>query len=166
MAKPPLPPDHLLPPDLLELRGLHAAIPRVDIKFTLVQGQRFLRALRATDGRYPVARIAEVLGVTTTTIYAMRKTPLDRYPRRWPSDRQVAPLVRTWARAKGRGRNSREYLAAHTALKGLLESGFVLLVIARKMKVPVADLQKFVKPPVVPRDQRTAWQGSSPGRVV
>lgn len=165
MAKPPLPPDHLLPPDLLELRQLHAGVPRVDIKFQLVEGQRFLRALRRTDGRYPVARIAEVLGLTTTTIYAMRKTPLDQRPKRWPTDRQTAGLHRAWARVKGRGRHSREHLAVHVALTALLDNGFVLLVIARKMKVPVADLEKFVKPPVAPREHRTPWQGSTPRQV-
>ncbi len=151
MAKAPLPADSELDPDLLELRRLHRTVPPVDIKYELVEGQRFLLALRQTAGQHPVSQIAQALGVTTTTIYSMRTKSLIKKPKRWPTDRQMAGISRAWTRVKGRGRNSREHLAVHVALTALLDEGFVLLVLARRMKVPVADLEKFLKPPAVPQ---------------
>jgi hypothetical protein len=152
MAAAPRPPDEDVARELRQLRQLYEQVPKhIDIKFRLEPGQAFISALRTTAGRIPVAQVASALSVTTTTVYSMRSIPIEEHPYRWPTDRQMTPLNRVWTKIQGRrylGYLSPEHLAMHRALKALLDEGFVVKVIARRMKIPVAHLEKYVKEPL------------------
>lgn len=142
----------VVPADLLPLRTMAENLPPPPARFSTIEGQDLLKALRAMEksGRYSRRELAAALGVSPQTIQNWLQQRIIRKPRKWPGDDDLRELRVAARVALAMGRRLRrqcpEWGAVHTSLSHLQECGFEIHEIALALDIPTRRLRRFEQP--------------------